>query len=122
MNLSRRSTQRIEFSSRDFNRAPVGRSKPGVEPALVRFRVSDCVAGVVKVGENLQSRSSVEKTNVADTVQPVFQRRECGALREEHENAVETFIQVWVFFWLEKLKTEIWGGLVTWLQQWKSKS
>lgn len=98
----------MEFSSRDFNRAPVGRSKPGVEPALVGFGVSGCVAGVMMVEMNLQSRSSVEKTNVADAVQSVFQRCECGALREEHENAVETFIQVWVFFWLEKLKTEIW--------------
>lgn len=72
MNLSRRSTQRIEFSSRDLSRAPVGRSKPGVEPALVGFRVSGCMVGVVKVEMDLQSWSSVKKTNVADAVQSVF--------------------------------------------------
>ena len=73
------------------------------------FRVSGCVAEMIMVGMNLQSWCSVEKTNVADAIQSVFQRCECGALREEHENAVETFIQIWVFFWLEKFKTEIWG-------------
>ena len=72
LNLSRRSTQRIEFSSRDLSRAPVGRSKPGVEPALVGFRVSGCMVGVVKVEMDLQSWSSVKKTNVADAVQSVF--------------------------------------------------
>lgn len=40
----------------------------------------------------LQSWTSVEEADIADAVKTVFERCECGALREEHEDAVEAFV------------------------------
>ena len=40
----------------------------------------------------------MEKTDVADAVQSVFEGGEGGALGKEHEDTVEAFVQVGVSF------------------------
>jgi hypothetical protein len=47
----------------------------------------------------------MEETDVADTVQPVFKGGKGGTLGEEHEDAVEAFVQVGIFFGFEELET-----------------
>ena len=54
----------------------------------------------------------MEEANVADTVQAVFEGSKGGTLREKHEDTVETFIQVGVFFRFKELKAEICGGIL----------
>jgi hypothetical protein len=49
----------------------------------------------------------MEDANVADTVQAVLESGEGGALGEEHENAIETFVEKGVFFRLEELEAEV---------------
>lgn len=49
----------------------------------------------------------VKESNVADAIQAVLEGSKGGALGEEHENTVEAFVQVWVFFGLEELEAEI---------------
>lgn len=51
--------------------------------------------------------STVEETNVADAVQTVLEGGEGRALGEEHEDAVETFVQEGVFFGFKELEAEI---------------
>lgn len=54
--------------------------------------------------------SAVEETNIANAVQTILEGGEGGALREEHEDAVETFVQEGVFFGFKELEAEIcWG-------------
>lgn len=50
----------------------------------------------------------MEKADVADAVEAVFQGGEGGALGEEHEDAVEAFVEVGVFFGFEELEAEVW--------------
>lgn len=49
----------------------------------------------------------VKESNVADAIQAILKGSKGGALGEEHENTVEAFVQVWVFFGLEELEAEI---------------
>lgn len=49
----------------------------------------------------------MQKSDVADAVEAVFQGGEGGALGEEHEDTVETFVEVGVSFWFEELETEV---------------
>lgn len=59
-----------------------------------------------KWGENVPW-SHMEKTDVANAVEAVFERCKGGALREEHKDAVETFVEVGVAFWFEELETQV---------------
>jgi hypothetical protein len=43
----------------------------------------------------------VKESDVADAVEAVLQRGEGGALREQHEHAVEAFVEIGVFLGLE---------------------
>jgi hypothetical protein len=54
----------------------------------------------------------VEEANVADAVQAVLEGGEGGALGEEHEDAVETFVEEGVFFGLEELEAEVYQRIV----------
>jgi hypothetical protein len=49
----------------------------------------------------------MKESDIADAVQPVLQCRKGRALRQEHENAVKAFVEVRIFFGLEKLKAKI---------------
>jgi hypothetical protein len=49
----------------------------------------------------------VEEADVADTVEAIFEGCEGGALGKEHEDPVETFVEVGIFFGFEELKTEV---------------
>lgn len=63
--------------------------------------------GVVNMGVgemDLLSRPGVDEANAADAVEAVFERCEGGALREEHEDAVEAFVEVRVSFWFKELE------------------
>ena len=65
------------------------------------------LAGGGKWGENVPW-SHMEKTDVANAVEAVFERCKGGALREEHKDAVEAFVEVGVAFWFEELETQVW--------------
>jgi hypothetical protein len=43
----------------------------------------------------------MQEANVADAVKTIFQRSKRTALREEHEDSVETLVQIRVSFWFE---------------------
>lgn len=63
--------------------------------------------GVVNIGVeemDLLSRPGVDEANAADAVEAVFKRCEGGALREEHEDSVEAFVEVRVSFWFKELE------------------
>jgi hypothetical protein len=49
----------------------------------------------------------MEESNVADAIQAILEGSKGGALGEEHEDSIKTFVQVWVFFGLEELEAEI---------------
>lgn len=49
----------------------------------------------------------MKETDVADTVQAILERGEGGALRKQHENTVEAFVEVGVFLGFEELEAEI---------------
>lgn len=55
----------------------------------------------------------MQKANVADTVEAIFQRCERGTLRQEHEDAIKTFIKKGIFFWLEELEAKICANYVS---------
>jgi hypothetical protein len=57
----------------------------------------------------------VEEANVADTVQAVFEGCEGGALGEEHEDAVETFVEIGIFFGFQKLEAEVCISVSFWI-------
>lgn len=56
----------------------------------------------------------MDEADAADAVEAVLERREGGALGEEHEDAVEAFVEVGVSFWFEELEAEVWGVGVSW--------
>lgn len=58
----------------------------------------------------IPARGTMKETNVADTVQAVLEGSKGRTLREEHEDTVETLVQIGVFFWLKELKAEVWRG------------
>jgi hypothetical protein len=57
----------------------------------------------------------VEEANVVDTVQAVFECCEGGALGEEHEDAVETFVEIGVFFGFQELEAEVCIAVSFWI-------
>lgn len=64
--------------------------------------------GVIDERErDLQARTGVEKADVANAVEAVFQGCKGRALREEHENSIKAFVEVWVFLWLEELEPKV---------------
>ena len=50
---------------------------------------------------------NVEIADYADGVEAVLEGCKGGRLWEEHEEAVETFVQVWISFWLKELEAKI---------------
>lgn len=78
--------------------------------------------GRMRGAEAIPAGCTVKETNVADAVQTVLQGGEGGALGEEHEDAVEAFVQEGVFFGFKELEAEICWGLaagtgVVWLER-----
>lgn len=65
---------------------------------------------------DLLSGAGVDEADTADAVEAVFESCEGGALGEEHEDAVEAFVEVGVSFWFEELEAEVWGGAVSWCE------
>jgi len=59
------------------------------------------------LASSIPARPAVEKADVADTVQSILECGEGGALRKEHEDAVETFVEIRVLFWFEELESEV---------------
>jgi len=51
---------------------------------------------------------SVEVADCADRVESVFKRCKSGGLWEEHEEAIEAFVEVREAFGLEELEAEVW--------------
>ena len=49
----------------------------------------------------------MQESDGGDGVQAVFEGGEGGGLREEHEQAVEAFVEVGVAVWFEELEAEI---------------
>lgn len=49
----------------------------------------------------------MKETDVADTVQSVFEGSEGRALGKEHEDTVEAFVQVGVSFGFEELEAKV---------------
>ena len=49
----------------------------------------------------------MEEAYGAYAVQAVLERGEGGGLREEHEEAVEAFVEVRVALWLQELQAEV---------------
>lgn len=54
----------------------------------------------------------MEETDVADAVEAILECGEGGALGEEHEDTVEAFVEVGVFFGLEELEAEVYAKAV----------
>ncbi len=50
----------------------------------------------------------MEVADCADRVESVFKRCKSGGLWEEHEEAIEAFVEVREAFGLEELEAEVW--------------
>jgi hypothetical protein len=51
--------------------------------------------------------TTVEESYVANAVQAILKCGKGRTLREKHEDTVEAFVEVGVFFWFEELKSEV---------------
>ena len=63
--------------------------------------------GTMRGAVAIPAGCAVEETNVANAVQTVLEGGEGRALGEEHEHAVEAFVQKGVFFGFKELEAEI---------------
>lgn len=70
-------------------------------------RTASCLGIGIEDSICIPAGTTMEETDVADAVQPIFKGGKGGALGEEHEDTVEAFIQVGVFFGFEELQTKV---------------
>ena len=59
----------------------------------------------------IRSRCNMEKTNRAHAIETILECGKSGGLREKHQKAIKTLVQMWVFVRFKELKSEIWSAV-----------
>jgi hypothetical protein len=56
---------------------------------------------------DIRSRGNVKVANATNAIQSILEGSKRGRLWQQHQETVKAFVEVWVFFRLQKLESKI---------------